>query len=106
MLKNYLVVLKRLIQLAQRNGAEPVMLVQSSKIPNAGTEFSRIGAKMACGMDVRALDSREAVASYQGPKDELHSSSIHYSAKGAAVLADYLYDRLFKRVKFSVCDKL
>ena len=23
-----------------------------------------------------------------------------------AVLADYLYDRLFKRVEFSVCDKL
>ncbi|MCH7936778.1 MAG: hypothetical protein IH994_06780 [Proteobacteria bacterium] len=102
-LKNYLVVLERLITLIRRNGAEPVMLIQSSKEPITGTEFSRIGAKMVCGMGVRALDSREAIASYQGPKDELYSSSIHYSAKGAAVLADYLYDRLYKRKGFSIC---
>ena len=106
MLKNYLVVLERLIQLVRRHGAEPVMMIQSSKAPSTGTEFSRIGAEMACEMGVRVLDSRVAVASYQGAKDKLYSSSIHYSAEGAAVLADYLYDRLFKRVEFSVCDKL
>ncbi|MCH8237425.1 MAG: hypothetical protein IIC06_04555 [Proteobacteria bacterium] len=105
-LKNYLVVLERLITLIRLNGAEPVMVIQASKIPTTIEKYSRIGAKMACGMGVRALDSREAVASYQGAKDELYSSTIHYSAKGAAVLADYLYDRLFKRVEFSVCDKL
>ena len=105
-LKNYLVVLERLIQLARRNGAEPVMLIQSSKPPSAGTEFSRIGAKMACGIGVRALDSREAVASYQGSKDELYGSPIHYSVKGAAVLADYLYNRLYRRKGFSICSEL
>jgi len=106
MLKNYLVVLERLIELVRRNGAEPVMLIQSSKVPNVGTAFSRIGAEMICKMGVRALDSREAVASYQGPKDELHRSSIHYSAKGAAVLADYLYDRLYRRKGFSICNDI
>lgn len=107
MLKNYLVVLERLIQLVRRNGAEPVMLIQSGNIPDMGLEISRIGAEMACGMGVRVLDSREAVASYQGSKGDLYGahSSIHYSAKGGAMLADYLYDRLYRRKGFSICSE-
>ena len=61
---------------------------------------------MACEMGVRVLDSRVAVASYQGVKDKLYSSSIHYSVKGAAVLADYLYNRLYRRKGFSICSEL
>ena len=35
----------------------------------------------------------------------LEKAGIHYSAKGAAVLADYLYDRLYKRKGFSICSE-
>ena len=58
-------------------------------------------------MGVRVLDSRQAVALFQGPKNELYGShsNIHYSAKGATVLADYLYDRLYRREGFSICSE-
>lgn len=105
-MKNYLVTLERLVQLIRRNGAEPLMLIQASSKPIPGTKISLTGAKLVCGMGVRVLDSREAFTPYQGPRDDLFGSDIHYSAKGAALLADYLYDRLYKRKGFNACSKL
>ena len=104
-LKNYLVVLDRVIKLIRKHGAEPVFVIQAGREPATVLEYSKIGALTACRLGVRGLDAREAVASYPGPNTDLFTSSIHFSAKGAAVMADYLYDRLYRRKGFSVCDK-
>ena len=103
-LKNYLVALERFVKVVRDSGADPIFVIQATR-EAAISRLSQIGAKTACVLGVRVLDARRAVAAYPGRKDELFRSTIHYSAKGAAVLADYLYDRLYKRKGFSICSE-
>jgi len=105
-LANYLVVLERVVKFVRSSGAEPIFVIQAGLSDQTGTNYSVVGAKTACAAGARVLDAREAVAAYPGPPSDLFASSIHYSAKGAAVLADYLYDRLYKRDGYSLCGKL
>ncbi|MBI1985377.1 MAG: SGNH/GDSL hydrolase family protein [Rhodospirillales bacterium] len=105
-MQNYLVVLGRTIKQVRDSGAEPVFVIQASTKPMLVMAYSVAGGRKACEMGVRVLDAREAVAVYPGPIGNLFDSSIHYSAKGATVLAEYLYDRLFARQGYSACDRL
>jgi len=104
--RNYEVVLERIIKEARDNGAEPVFVIQASTKWMPVMTYSPAGGKVACAMGVRVVDARVAVAAYPGAIGDLFDSSIHYSAKGAAFLADYLYDRLFVHPGYSVCDRL
>ena len=102
-LKNYIEVLKRFIALARSNGAEPVFVIQASREYKFITDYSRKGADTACGLGVRVVDAALAVDANPGGPGELFETNIHYSAKGADVLAEYLFERVFRNPTYSAC---
>ncbi len=102
-LKNYIEVLKRFIALARSNGSEPVFVIQASREYEFIADYSRQGAETACGLGVRVIDAALAVDANPGGSGELFETKIHYSAKGADLLADYLFERVFRNPTYSAC---
>jgi hypothetical protein len=59
--------------------------------------YSREGARLARELDVTVVDAQKMVDSYPGdPMDLFRGSGIHYSSKGAAMLADLLCEEVFR----------
>jgi hypothetical protein len=99
-LRNYLHVLRSLIDLCREHGATPVFVTQAYGWRTVGlehfTSYSREGARLARQLGVPVVDAQRMVDAYSGdPMDLFRSSGIHYSAEGAAMLADRLMIEFF-----------
>jgi len=49
------------------------------------------------------IDAALTVDANPGGPGELFETNIHYSAKGADVLAEYLFERVFRDPNYSAC---
>tara|TARA_Y100000589_G_scaffold268656_1_gene260490 strand:- start:382 stop:1479 length:1098 start_codon:yes stop_codon:yes gene_type:complete len=87
---NYQKTLAVLIKFIREHGAEPIFVIQAS---NGGTDtrISRTGAGVACALQARVIDAQEGVALYPSAKSDLFVTEIHYSPKGAKMLAEHIH---------------
>ncbi len=101
-LENYLHGLEDLIQACRAVGAEPVFIEEACGRHTVGLDhmvsYSRAGAEKARALNVPVVDAPAMVASTRGdPMDLFYESGIHYSQRGAALLAQTIYDQVFAR---------
>ena len=98
-LTNYVKVLDSFVRLTRKHGAKLIFIIQASTEENPGlkrlTSYSRTGGKHVRPLGVKVIDARDMVRRYKGKPEELFESPIHYSEKGAQVLADYLFQHIF-----------
>ena len=87
---NYQKALAVLIKLIRDHGAEPIFVIQASN-GGTNTRISRTGAGVACALQARVIDAQEGVASYPGATSDLFVTSIHFSPKGAKMLAEHIH---------------
>jgi hypothetical protein len=99
-LKNYLHVLGDLIDYFKAEGATTLFVVEATwsqdVISQRLTSYSRAGVDVARAHGAVVIDGQAMVDAYLGPKHDLFDTTVHYSAKGAAMLAQLLFDRYFK----------
>jgi lysophospholipase L1-like esterase len=100
-LRNYLHVLDELIQVCDENGARPVFVIEATGLRTVGlarmTAYSREGARVASERGVPVVDAQAMVDAYPGDRMELfRDSGIHYSKKGADLLAAKIFDEVFR----------
>jgi lysophospholipase L1-like esterase len=98
-LRNYLHVLSDMIVLCRRNDAAPIFVIEATGLRtqalDRATAYSREGAVLARRMNVPVVDAQAMVDAYAGdPMDLFYASGIHYSAKGARLLAERLADEI------------
>ena len=73
------------------------------------TVFARFGVDAVYTPDgggavsVRVIDAAVAVDANSGGSGELFETNIYYSAKEADLLADYLFERVFRNPTYSAC---
>jgi hypothetical protein len=100
-LENYLHVLDTLIDLCRSHGAEPIFIVQAHGANTVGfdnlTAYSREGGRVARRLGVRVVKAQAIVDSYHGdPMDLFIETGVHWSARGASLFADYIYEAAFQ----------
>ena len=96
--------MKQLIEFIEASGSEPVFLIQAAINPH-DAQMSEKGAELACHEGLRVFDAREMVASYQGDRQELFGSPIHYNSKGADRVGKFLYEKMFRGGGSSWCNR-
>jgi len=101
-LRNYLIVLERFFSLIRTNGGEPIFVIQARVGGNPSEEkltaYSRAGAALAKQSGVRVIDAQRVVESYKGnPKDLFEGSGIHFSKRGAELLAELISEEAFAK---------
>jgi hypothetical protein len=98
-LANYLEVLKSFDELVRKNGAKLIFIIQVSRdsapTDMRATAHSAMGAEMLRPSGVKIIDTRDMIRRYEGETGDLFDTSIHYSQKGARVLADFLFENMF-----------
>jgi lysophospholipase L1-like esterase len=99
-LDNYLHVLREFIGLVRENGGQVIFLIQAHSRQVTRNEYltsySRAGARAAETTGAIVVDSQRMVDSFPGSPSELFSESgVHYSEKGARLLAEYVYGSVF-----------
>ncbi len=99
-LENYLHVLGRFLDLSAAHGARPVFVIQADAGGDARnaylTSYSRAGAELARDRGAQVVDARRVVEGYAGdPQDLFYVTGVHFSALGAARLAELLYAEVF-----------
>lgn len=99
-LANYLEVLDRLIALCRQVGAEPVFIIQAGGRPSVTldllTSYSRKGARLAAERGVQVVDARRVLEAYDGDSMDLfREPGMHWSARGAALLAELIHSEVF-----------
>ena len=99
-LTNYLKVLDSFVRLTRKHGAKLIFIIQSGRdsMPSdkRALGYSARGGEHLEPMGIKVIDTRDMVRRYEGNTGDLFETSIHYSVKGAQVLADYLFQGIFK----------
>tara|TARA_B100000780_G_scaffold240896_1_gene183212 strand:- start:363 stop:1448 length:1086 start_codon:yes stop_codon:yes gene_type:complete len=97
--ENYLGVLEKLINLADKHNTKVIFLVQSQGTDTKKnifiTSFSQKAKKKANELGAIIIDTREMVDEYKGDKQKLFSKTgVHYSVKGSNLVGKFLLTKL------------
>lgn len=99
-LKNYLLVLEDFFDLVESNGGKPIFIIETHGRNNKAnvyyTSFSRYGALLARERGIAVVDADEVVKQYPGePMDLFISSGAHFTAPGAQLMSEYVFQQVF-----------